>query len=246
MSVSGEQELSKPGEEPSVEEAKAERPVDPAVERIHRLFAWPVFISALLTVVGLMLGLAEQYADLGEMLVNTGALVVGAEFAAALIASGDKRRWFKDHLALIVIGVASIGVFVGGHGIPVHLVRLVPRVGSSHFLTVMKKAKVTKVGELNRTRTHVDETPGLALRWRRVLDAVLIALVPIYVGLALRDRSSASRELLREVRDDVPGYPGRTALFVVVLVAVIVFSRIHASREAARDASGTEPAGSPA
>lgn len=213
-------------------------PHSPAAARVAQLFAWPILIASLATVVGLMLSITESaYAEFGETLVMLGAVVVMVEPVALWVVTPDKWRWFREHRALILLGAAVLVVFVVGVAVPLHLLRLLQTMGSSQFVHLLSQAKLLKVGELTHAKEHIDQVSPISKRWRSVLDAIILVLVPVYVFLVLRDPEGPSRQLLRELEVQALAHPRLLLLAAALLVVVVVGRSVKAKHASSAVAS---------
>lgn len=210
---------------------------DGASARIAQLFAWPILLASLGTAVGLLLALSEGVlGEVGNALVTAGAVVIMAEPVALFVATADKRRWFQQHRWLILVATIVLVSFAVGLTLPLHLLRLLRGVGSSHFLYVLNHAAVTRVSEFGYVRGNVHAGALLPPPVRVGLEVLIVALVPVYAYLSLRDPNGASRELLRDV-ELLPVTHPRWLVAIAVLVLVVQLARRVKARHETRTES---------
>jgi len=202
-------------------------PDDPRVARVHELFAWPVLIASLATVIGLLLTLASEPIDqIGEELVMLASLVIVGESLMVLLVSGDKRRWFKRHWPLVLISVIVLFLFAVGVSLPVHLLRLVRGFSTSPVGQVLQHAKVLHVGEFGHAKEHLAASSKLAERLHKPLETFISLAVPVYLVATLRDPDSDSRELLRLAEDLFVGAHWRLGAAIIAIgVTVLLVKR---------------------
>ena len=199
-------------------------PDDPRVTNVHRLFAWPVLVASLATVVGLLVSLADgPVGELGEEVAMLAGLVVVAESVMVMLVSGDKWRWLRQHWLLVVISALVLGLFVVGVAVPLHLLRLVRGFSVSPVSHVLQHAKILHVGEFGHAKEHLASSSKLAARLHQPVEAFIGLAVPVYLFATLRDPESDSRELLRLAEDLFIGAHWRlgAALLIVVGVALV-------------------------
>lgn len=204
-------------------------PDDPKVAHIHQLFAWPVLIASLATVIGLFVSLAaDPLGNIGEEVVMLASLVIVAESLLVALVSKDKRRWLKRHGVLVVVSLVAVFLFVVGVAVPLHLLRLVRGFSASPLSHVLQHAKVLRVGELSHAKQHLSDSSKLAEKLHQPIEAAVGLAVPVYLFLSLRDPNSESRELLRLTENLFVGAHWRAgaALIAVGLMVVVVKRRV--------------------
>jgi hypothetical protein len=211
---------------------------DPKVIRVHQLFAWPVVIASIATVVGLFLSLAQEpFEQVGEELVMAASLVIVAESLMVMLASGDKRHWLRRHGKMAALSVVTLALFVLGVAVPVHLLRLVGSFSASPLGSVLQHAKVLHVGEFGHAKEHLSHSSKLAEQWHKPVEVLIQLCVPLYLVLSLRDPESDSRQLLRRAEDVFIGAHWRLTAAVVALVVVVVVAQRQMKRKQVNGAS---------
>lgn len=209
-------------------------PDDPKVAHIHQLFAWPVLIASLATVIGLFVSLApEPLGDIGEELVMLASLVIVAESLMVALVSKDKRRWLKRHRVLVVVSLVVVFLFVVGVAVPLHLLRLVRGFSATPLAHVLQHAKVLHVGEFSHAKEHLSESSKLAEKLHRPIETAVGLAVPLYLFLSLRDPNSDSRELLRLTEDLFVGAHWRAGAAVIAVGVVVVIAKRRTTKKPA-------------
>ncbi len=199
---------------------------DPRVTHVHQLFAWPVLIASLATVVGLLVSLVEgPVGELGEEVAMLAGLVIVAESVMVMLVSDDKRRWLRRHWLLVVISALVLGLFVVGVAIPFHLLRLVRGFSVSPVSHVLQHAKILHVGEFGHAKEHLASSSKLAARLHQPVEALIGLAVPVYLVATLRDPESDSRELLRLAEDLFVGAHWRVGAALLLLVVVVLVAK---------------------
>lgn len=201
-------------------------PDDARVIHVHEVFAWPVLIASLATVIGLLVSLApDPLGAIGEELTKLAGLVIVAESVMVMLVSGDKWRWLRGHWVMVVLSAAVLGLFVVGVAVPLHLMRLVRGFGASHVGHVLQHAKVLHVGEFGHAKEHLSESSRLAERLQRPVEVAIGLAVPAYIVGTLIDPESDSRELVRLAEDLFVGAHWRLGVAVAIVGAVVLVAR---------------------
>ncbi len=180
-----------------------------------------VLVAAVASVPAVFLATFDgPFAVVGVVLNWLSMIVLTAESALLLWASGDRVRWLRSHWWLVVITVVTIPAVIFAVG-PVQVLRLVRVIAAIQLVRVVRLVKVARV---LRRRLHL-----YGRRWHAVRVGLLLLAV-VFLSVLLSDSTSTSRRLLDSAIEYTGPVTVATTALITVLVPVVIWLLVRTLR----------------
>lgn len=193
-------------------------------ERWETRLAWPVLISALLSVPAVFLTLLDEpWEAIGHVVLYAVSAVLVFEATVLFLVSPEKIAWLRRNWWLVGLTIGSVLAVIFSIG-PLQLFRMLRSVGA---LRVLRAKQVARAGE----------SLGAAGTWWRAILGKLLAtvVVGVFVVMALVDPDSAARSTL----ENLVGEDG--AIFAAIAAGLIAAGGMYLLvRDPTEDSDGDE------